>query len=94
MKDDGDLLEDAKSFLTWTSIGLLALGTGVDLYETWFGDGDDIDTASPSETMAANIQAIKDNFGDVLDVQEQYQGQINELEKFIKLRKAVWYKPS
>ena len=91
--DDGDLLEDAKSFLTWTSIGLLALGTGVDLYETWFGDGDDIDTASPTETMAANIQAIKDNFGDVLDVQEQYQGQINELENLSNYGKLFGTNP-
>ncbi len=78
--DGGDILEDAKSFLTWTALGTVALQAGTDLFQTWFGDDDSIDTKSSAEIMTENVQAIKDIMPTVLETQKQFQPEITELE--------------
>jgi hypothetical protein len=63
------------------------------LYETWFGGGDDIDTKSASETMAENIAAINENFGDVIETQKKFQPEINELENLSNYGKLFGTNP-
>jgi hypothetical protein len=79
-KDENDLLDTTKEALKWTGLTMGVLAGGTSLYETWFGDDEVGSTKSASESMAEANAAIEQNLPKSLELQEQFQPQIDNLE--------------
>jgi len=93
-EDEQDFFDKSLKALKWSALGVGTLAAGSELYDTWFGDEDTLDTKSASETMAEANEAIEQNLPKALELQKQFQPEIDNLENQSNYNKLFGVNPS